>query len=51
MQRHQLMLPDIDYALRPGQRETCFPSGSLGHLQRSAAQSEYPQENSREVQS
>lgn len=51
MQRHQLMVSDIDCAPRPGQREICFPAGALNHLQRAAVQNEYPPESSREVQS
>ena len=50
MQRHQLMIPDIDYALRPGQREICFPAGSLNHLQRAAIQGKSSPETSKEVQ-
>lgn len=50
MQRHQLMLPVIDYVQSPGQREICFPAGALNHLQRAAVQNEYPPESSREVQ-
>lgn len=50
MQRHQLMVSDIDCAPRPGQREICFPAGVLNHLQRAAVQNEYPPESSREVQ-
>jgi len=50
MQRHQLMVSDIDCAPRPGQREICFPAGALNHLQRAAVQNEYPPESSREVQ-
>lgn len=52
MQRHQLMVSDIDCAPRPGQREICFPAGALNHLQRAAATEEclHVASDSREVQ-
>lgn len=50
MQRHQLMVPIIEYAPCPGQREICFPAGSLNHLQRAAIQGKSSPETSREVQ-